>query len=73
LPFDATKIPEEDRKRLFDDESPLEFSHSLDDLIGGQLQAGFMLVDLYEDTGNDPLSKLLPVYIATRAIKPEDI
>ena len=73
LPFDATKIPEEDRMRMFGDDSPLEFSHSLDDLIGGQLQAGFMLVDLYEDTGNDPLSKLLPVYIATRAIKPEDI
>ena len=69
LPFDATKIPEEDRKRLFDDESPLEFSHSLSDQIGGQLQAGFVLLDLYEDVQNSAIGKLMPVYFATRAVK----
>ena len=70
LPFDATLIPEEDRKRMFGDDSPLEFSHSLTDQIGGQLQAGFVLVDLYEDVQNSALGKFLPAYIATRAVKP---
>ena len=69
LPFDATKISEEDRKRLFGDDSPLEFSHSLADQIGGQLQAGFVLVDLYEDIQNSAIGKLLPAYIATRAAR----
>lgn len=70
LPFDATKIPEEDRKRMYGDDSPLEFSHMLSDLIGGQLQAGFVLLDLYEDDQSGPLGKFLPGYIATRAVIP---
>jgi SAM-dependent methyltransferase len=69
LPFDATQLPEEDRKRMFGDDSPLEFSHSLTDQIGGQLQAGFVLVDLYEDVQNSAIGKFLPAYIATRAVK----
>jgi SAM-dependent methyltransferase len=69
LPFDATKLSEEERKRMFGDDSPLEFSHSLTDQIGGQLQAGFVLVDLYEDIQNSAIGKLLPAYIATRAVK----
>lgn len=28
----------------------IQFSHTLDEQIGGQLKAGFMLTDLYEDT-----------------------
>ena len=54
---------------MFGDDSPLEFSHSLADQIGGQLQAGFVLVDLYEDIQNSAIGKLLPAYIATRAVK----
>ncbi len=69
LPFDATMISEDDRKRLFGDDSPLEFSHSLSDQIGGQLQAGFVLVDLYEDVQNSAIGKWMPAYLATRAIK----
>jgi SAM-dependent methyltransferase len=69
LPFDATKLPEEERKRMFGDDSPLEFSHSLTEQIGGQLQAGFVLVDLYEDVQNSAIGKLLPAYLATRAAK----
>jgi SAM-dependent methyltransferase len=69
LPFDATQLPDEDRKRMFGDDSPLEFSHSLTEQIGGQLQAGFVLVDLYEDVQNSAIGKLLPAYLATRAVK----
>jgi hypothetical protein len=49
---------------------PLEFSHTLTDLIGGQCDAGFRIIGLYEDKHADsPLSKYHPTYIATRAIK----
>jgi SAM-dependent methyltransferase len=71
LPFDATKLSEEDRNREFGNDSPLEFSHSLEDQIGGQLEAGFILTGLYEDQDNSLLGKYLPTYIATRAVKPK--
>jgi SAM-dependent methyltransferase len=69
LPFDPTRFSQEERLRMFGSDSPLEFSHTLDDLIGGQLEAGFMLTAMYSDTQNSPLGKYMPAYIATRAIK----
>jgi SAM-dependent methyltransferase len=51
---------------------PLEFSHSLESQIGGQLAAGFVLRDLYEDYWSDdatPLNRFSPTYIATLAEK----
>jgi len=49
----------------------IQFSHTLEEQIGGQLKAGFMLTDLYEDTnGSGRLHEYhVPTYIATRAIK----
>ena len=50
-----------------------EFSHSLQAQIGGQLQAGFHLVGLYEDHWNDeatPLNRHAPLALATCALKP---
>jgi len=50
-----------------------EFSHSLEAQIGGQLRAGFVLTDLYEDSWSDEatsLNRFSPVAIATRAVKP---
>ena len=70
LPFNATQISDEQRLREFGEEWPLEFSHSLEEQIGGQLEAGFLLTGLYEDQQNSPLGKYMPAYIATRAIKP---
>ncbi len=50
---------------------PLEFGHTLTDLIAGQTDAGFVLTGFYEDICPDsPLSKFHPSYFATRAIKP---
>jgi len=49
---------------------PLEFGHSLTDLLGGQLDAGFVITDMYEDYMKDSaLEKYHPSYIATRAEK----
>jgi len=51
---------------------PLEFGHTLEEQIGGQLSAGFLLADMYEDGWFDQ-SWLLPEYtsiaVATLAIK----
>ena len=53
------------------DHEPLMFSHSLEDLIAGQLKAGFTIMDLFEDLADDdPLAKFLPIYFATLAVKP---
>ena len=52
----------------------LEYSHTLESQIGGQLEAGFQLTDFFEDRFgpevNDPVSAYLPVSFATRAVKP---
>ena len=49
----------------------IQFSHTLEEQIGGQLGAGFRLTDLYEDTnGTGNLhSYNIPSFIATRAVK----
>jgi SAM-dependent methyltransferase len=70
LPFDATQLTEEERHHEFGEDSPLEFSHSLEEQIGGQLEVGFVLTGFYEDQQASPLGQYMPAYIATRAIKP---
>ena len=48
----------------------LEFGHSLADLIGGQLDAGFALTGFFDDSaGGDLLEPYSGTFIATRAIK----
>ena len=63
------------RDRILKPLAPLEFAHTLDDQIGGQLDAGFLLTGLYEDRypqdEGDVLSRYLDTFLATRAIKPE--
>lgn len=53
---------------------PLEWSHTLEDLVGGQLAAGFVLVGFYEDRfrprDGDLASAHMPTLFATRALKP---
>lgn len=73
LPYaDITSVSEEERNRRFGADSPLEFSHTLTDLLGGQLAVGLHLVDLYEDTkASDPVSKFMPTFLATRSVKRE--
>ena len=51
----------------------LEFSHSLESQIGGQLDAGLLLAGFYEDhwdTQATPLNAYMPTSMATLAIKP---
>lgn len=70
LPYNPLKNPEHmEQSKKFD--SGIQFSHTLEEQIGGQLEAGFRLTNLYEDTnGEGRLHELnIPSYIATRAMK----
>ena len=70
LPFDPLSNPEQ-MKDLQDTDSGVQFSHTLEEQLGGQLRAGFVLTDLYEDTNGE--GKLhehnVPCYIASRAVR----
>ena len=51
----------------------LVFGHSLQDQIGGQLDAGFVLAGFHEDRQPRPrflIDRYLPTFLATRAVKP---
>ena len=71
IPYsDLNSIPQEDLDELIEKGLPVEFGHSLTDLIGGQCDAGLVITDMYEDYMQDsPLQKYHPSYLATRAIK----
>ena len=71
LPFDPLTNPEQ-MAQLEATDSGVQFSHTLDEQIGGQLEAGFVLTGLYEDTnGEGRLHEFnVPTYVATRAVKP---
>ncbi len=70
LPFDPLKNPEQ-MAQLQKDDSGVQFSHSLEEQIGGQLEAGFTLLELYEDTnGEGRLHELhIPTFLAMRSRK----
>lgn len=52
-------------------EGGYQFSHTLDTQIGGQLRAGFLLKDFFEDNEEDNrLGKYCSLYAATLAVKP---
>lgn len=72
LPYaDAQDLPAGQLAQRIADEEALEYGHTLDDQIGGQLDAGFLLSGFYEDYFDQSLlSKFMPVMIATRAVKP---
>jgi ubiquinone/menaquinone biosynthesis C-methylase UbiE len=72
LPYsDATSRTEEELGRQMERREPLEFSHTLEEQIGGQIEAGFVISVSYEDRHrDDPISAHMPTFVATRAIKP---
>jgi SAM-dependent methyltransferase len=71
IPYsDLNDMEPEELETCIEEGIPLEFGHSLTDLIAGQTDAGFKITGFYEDICPDsPLSKYHPAYIATRAIK----
>jgi hypothetical protein len=75
LPYsDAAALAPEEVARRRTEGIPLEFSHTLDEQIGGQIAAGFVITGFYEDrepeARKDLLSPYMATYFTTRAIKP---
>lgn len=71
LPYsDLTSLSEEEKERFLHEDAPLEFGHLLEDQIGGQIDAGFVIAGFYEDGDPaEPISAYMPGYIATRAVR----
>jgi len=74
LPYSDTEFltAAEQAEKIAKNET-FEFSHTLDEQIGGQIKAGFLIAGFYEDWWTDEkrlLNKYAPTFIATRAIKP---
>lgn len=72
IPYSDIHSPSpEKQKRFLERGWPIEFGHSLEDQIGGQLKAGFLLTGFYEDIHPESeICKYISTFIATRAIKP---
>ena len=69
IPYSDFDLPTEERDRVLGNERPREFGHSLQQLIGQQLDAGFALTGFYEDGwgDNDKLSSMISLFCGTRA------
>lgn len=73
LPYsDLEDLTEEEKKICADKDWALEFGHTLDQQIGGQIKAGFAITGFFEDYWSDEasaLNKHCPTFIATKAEK----
>lgn len=70
MPFNPLK-DEQAKAFMMAEDGGMQFSHTMTEQIGGQLKAGFRLVDLYEDTnGEGRLHELnIKSFIASKAVK----
>lgn len=71
MPFNPL-TNEKYRKQLEEEDCGMQFSHTVEEQIGGQLKAGFMLTDIFGDTNGEGRLHQMNVecYLATRAVKP---
>ncbi|MBX3010338.1 MAG: class I SAM-dependent methyltransferase [Caldilineaceae bacterium] len=71
LPYsDLASLSAAERQRYVDDDQPLEFSHTLEDQISGQLEVGLTLTGFYEDRWpGHILDEYMATFMATRAVK----
>jgi SAM-dependent methyltransferase len=74
LPYSDTEdLSDEARREWLASGRPVEFSHTLQDQIGGQISAGFAITGFYEDRWTDEatlFNRFSAVTIATKATKP---
>ena len=74
LPFASMRdLPPHLYDQRIDRAEAFEFSHSLDQQIGGQMAAGFVLNGFYEDRWSDSATALnpyMPTTFATLAVRP---
>ena len=72
IPYDdLTSLTPEEREHARGPDAPIEYSHTMTDQIGGQLDAGLVLTHFVEAPHQAAISaKYMPGYFATRAVKP---
>lgn len=75
LPYaDSRDLPGAKKEKLLAAGEALEFSHTLEDQLAGQLAAGLVITGFYEDRFgpevDDPLTRYMPTMLATCALKP---
>jgi SAM-dependent methyltransferase len=74
LPYsDTTDLPRSELQAMIEKGWPMEHSHTLEDQVGGQCDAGLVITNFYEDrfsveSGDIP-SRYMPCFYATRAVK----
>ena len=70
FPFDPVANPDQ-RAQLEAENGGMQFSHTLEEQIGGQLEAGFTLTHVYEDTDGEGVfhEHNIPTYWVTRAVR----
>ncbi|RKL64666.1 SAM-dependent methyltransferase [Salipaludibacillus neizhouensis] len=64
-------LTERESEEYLKAKNPIEFGHTLEDQIQGQINAGFVITGLYEDDfgGSRPLDKYIKCFISTKARK----
>ena len=74
LPYsDEKSLTEDELSHMIEQGEALEYSHTLEEQLGGQTSAGFHIVGLYEDHWDNPdriIDRYMAAFVATRAIKP---
>jgi len=72
LPYsDVTDASPEERARMAAAGEPLSFGHTLEDQLGGQLDAGFVITAMFEDRWDESaLGRYMATFMATRAVRP---
>ena len=75
LPYsDLESLSENERQSILVKKLPVEYSHTLEDQIGGQIEAGFIITGFYEDSydkrDDELLTEYMPQFIVSRAQKP---
>ena len=70
MPFNSLK-DKAAKEYMIKENAEMQLSYNITEQIGGQLKAGFTLLDVYEDTnGSGRLYELnIKTYIATKSVK----
>lgn len=69
IPYsDLTSLSKEEFDRITKNEG-VAFGHSMQDLLQGQIDEGFLIAGYYDDTGSSLLDNYIPTFFATKAIK----
>ena len=69
IPYADIEHMDNPETRAVVEEDGYIWSHTLEDQIQGQIEAGFAIIGFYEDTGGSVLDKYINSSIATKAIK----